>query len=276
MKRRGKLRIKNVFSATFALGFIVMGLAAVGNVLTGAWSTSTLIGMSMPGVYASDSILSPKLMVALAMPSFSGEVRQLQQIFEFRIHGIFFMRASRKRRRRSSRPPTTRRFWRALRQTRRSAPWTKALEQYAREVQAINLHPGDSSGDERWSDVFMRNQSEQTYDPDSLMREKLNLGLQPAGEGPQVLIYHTHGSEAYNTTGDVYYTNQSMNTKDVSRNVVAVGEVLQQTLSALGVESIHCDKLHDESYNGSLYQFPQVDRAVPGRIPDHQGSDRST
>lgn len=128
-------------------------------------------------------------------------------------------------------------------------PVDEALEQYAREVQAINLHPGDSSGDERWSDVFMRNQSEQTYDPDSLMREKLNLGLQPAGEGPQVLIYHTHGSEAYNTTGDVYYTNQSMNTKDVSRNVVAVGEVLQQTLSALGVESIHCDKLHDESYN---------------------------
>lgn len=99
----------------------------------------------------------------------------------------------------------------------------------------------------------MRNQSEQTYDPDSLMREKLNLSLKPAEEGPQVLIYHTHGSEAFNTTGDIYYTNQSMNTKDVSRNVVAVGEVLEQTLSALGVEAIHCDKLHDESYNDSVY-----------------------
>ena len=86
------------------------------------------------------------------------------------------------------------------------APVDETLAQYAREVQAINLHPSDSSGDERWSNVFMRNQSEQTYDPDSLMREKLNLSLKPAEEGPQVLIYHTHGSEAFNTTGDIYYT----------------------------------------------------------------------
>ena len=58
---------------TFALGFVVMGLTVVGNLLTGAWGTSTLLGMSLPGVYANESILSPKVMVALAMPSFSGE-----------------------------------------------------------------------------------------------------------------------------------------------------------------------------------------------------------
>ncbi len=248
MKRRGKLRIKNVFSATFALGFIVMGLAAAGNVLTGAWSTSTLIGMSMPGVYASDSILSPKLMVALAMPSFSGEYGSYSRFLSSGFTEYFY--EGEPETPQEEQPPADyAEILESLAADETFGPVDEALEQYAREVQAINLHPGDSSGDERWSDVFMRNQSEQTYDPDSLMREKLNLGLQPAGEGPQVLIYHTHGSEAYNTTGDVYYTNQSMNTKDVSRNVVAVGEVLQQTLSALGVESIHCDKLHDESYN---------------------------
>lgn len=248
MKHRGNIRIKNVFSMTFALGFVVMGLTVVGNLLTGAWGTSTLLGMSLPGVYANESILSPKVMVALAMPSFSGEYGSYSRFLSSGFTEYFYEGEP-------ETPPAEQtpadytEILESLAADETFAPVDETLAQYTREVQAINLHPSDSSGDERWSNVFMRNQSEQTYDPDSLMREKLNLSLKPAEEGPQVLIYHTHGSEAFNTTGDIYYTNQSMNTKDVSRNVVAVGEVLEQTLSALGVEAIHCDKLHDESYN---------------------------
>ncbi len=131
-------------------------------------------------------------------------------------------------------------------------PVDEALEQYAREVQAINLHPGDSSGDERWSDVFMRNQSEQTYDPDSLMREKAEP-WPAAGRGRAAGIDIPHPwQRSLQHHGRRILYKPVHEHKDVSRNVVAVGEVLQQTLSALGVESIHCDKLHDESYNDSI------------------------
>ncbi|QEY35358.1 stage II sporulation protein P [Caproiciproducens galactitolivorans] len=61
--------------------------------------------------------------------------------------------------------------------------------------------------------------------------------------GPQVLIYHTHTTEAF--AGDT-------RSRDASKNVVAVGERIAAQLRAAGINTIHDATLHDyPSYNGS-------------------------
>lgn len=46
----------------------------------------------------------------------------------------------------------------------------------------------------------------------------------PLGEGPQILILHTHGSEAYSMTdGDTYEESDPYRTTDCTHNVVRVG-----------------------------------------------------
>ena len=74
------------------------------------------------------------------------------------------------------------------------------------------------------------------------------LSKQPAvkiikNSTPQVLIYHTHTTEAF--MGDT-------RTTDLSRSVVAVGDQIAKQLKAAGINVVHDTTLHDyPSYNGS-------------------------
>lgn len=74
------------------------------------------------------------------------------------------------------------------------------------------------------------------------------LAKQPAikiikNSTPQVLIYHTHTTEAF--LGDT-------RSQDSSKNVVAVGEQIAAQLKAAGINVVHDTTMHDyPSYNGS-------------------------
>lgn len=62
-----------------------------------------------------------------------------------------------------------------------------------------------------------------------------------------ILMYHTHGSEAYLTDDASIYHNS-----DINKNVVSVGNVLQTVLEANGHKVDHVQTLHDlPSYNQS-------------------------
>ncbi len=75
----------------------------------------------------------------------------------------------------------------------------------------------------------------------------------PETAAPKVLIYHTHGTEAYAEEGKLSYKKSKLpRSKDITQNVVAVGKVLADTLNANGVPTIHCETMHDkDSYNNS-------------------------
>jgi len=72
-------------------------------------------------------------------------------------------------------------------------------------------------------------------------------------EGPQILIYHTHGSEAYTPCeGWEYIPTDEYRSTDSSRNMIAVGEELKAVLEARGYRVLHDTTLCDyPSYNGS-------------------------
>lgn len=69
----------------------------------------------------------------------------------------------------------------------------------------------------------------------------------------RVLIYHTHTYEAYaQIPNNQYVETEKWRTRDNAHNVVAVGEALTNSLSALGIEAVH-DK--------SSFEPPSIDQA---------------
>ena len=70
---------------------------------------------------------------------------------------------------------------------------------------------------------------------------------------PQVLIYHTHATEAFERYDQLFYdTRNNWRSTDNNMNMVAVGDALAGALEAGGVHVLHDTTQHDyPSYNGA-------------------------
>ena len=66
-------------------------------------------------------------------------------------------------------------------------------------------------------------------------------------EGPQILIIHTHGSEAYTPDGTDVYVPSDNNTRtlDENYNMVRVGEEMAAVFREMGLEVLHDKTLYD-------------------------------
>ena len=98
--------------------------------------------------------------------------------------------------------------------------------------------------------VYVYNRTGQELDPSLLGQGTVDV---PLGDGPQILIVHTHGSEAYAMTdGDTYEESDPYRTTDCTHNVVRVGEEMATVFRAYGFQVIHDTTLCDyPSYNGA-------------------------
>ncbi len=76
-------------------------------------------------------------------------------------------------------------------------------------------------------------------------------GLSAEGEGPKVLIYHSHATESYTMEGsDVYEPSGDHRTLDTNQNMVRVGEEMKAVFEAAGIGVVHDTTLYDyPSYN---------------------------
>ena len=85
---------------------------------------------------------------------------------------------------------------------------------------------------------------------DYLNRE-VNLTL--SKEGPEILIMHTHGTEAYTMAdGDDYTPSDTARTTDENDNMIRVGEEIKSVFEEMGLSVIHDTSLYDyPSYTGS-------------------------
>lgn len=138
--------------------------------------------------------------------------------------------------------------------------------QYAppRRGTAVELRPEDAAL------VDIRNGAEAEFDAEELIARPLKFDA--GADGPLVLIVHTHGTEAYTPTAeDDYAAAGSYHTEDTRHNVVQVGQVLADRLTARGVETINDDTLCDqESYNDSYLRSAEVIEAYLEKYPSIQ------
>ena len=82
---------------------------------------------------------------------------------------------------------------------------------------------------------------------------KPGLTLKPAGEGPQILIMHTHTTEAYHKgKKDRYQESDVDRTTDEEYNVVRIGEEMREVFEEMGLSVVHDRTKYDyPSYTGS-------------------------
>lgn len=136
-------------------------------------------------------------------------------------------------------------------------------------VTARTLVPTSTDGYIVAGDVYISNGSVNTFDA-SLFDGTFAARLSEE-KGPQVLIVHTHGSEAYTMPpGEEYEASSECRTTDCNYNVVRVGDEIAAALEEAGISVIHDATLHDyPQYSGAydrslatinsyLEQYPSI------------------
>ena len=117
--------------------------------------------------------------------------------------------------------------------------------------------------------VSIYNHTDYTLDIDQLLADA--PALTAGSDAPQVLIFHSHATEAYSPSGtDVYEESDSYRTLNTDQNMVRVGEEMAKIFEDAGIEVIHDTTLYDypsynEAYNRSsagvahwLEEYPSI------------------
>ena len=118
----------------------------------------------------------------------------------------------------------------------------------------------------RVGDVFIKNTSRQMVEDiafDGTFAAKLGA------DAPQVLILHTHGSEAYTMPeGQEYVSTGTFRTADGSVSVIRVGDEIAAALSQHGISVLHDRALYDDpEYNGAYYRAEDAIEAYLEKYP---------
>lgn len=119
-----------------------------------------------------------------------------------------------------------------------------------------------------WERIAVAGGCSYSYDKQALLTRKSTLDL--SANEPQILIIHSHATEAYTPSDGLEYDELSdYRTLDETRNVIAVGAVLAETLRQNGVEVIHDTGIYDypdynSSYYNSLQKILQWKKQYPG------------
>lgn len=113
-------------------------------------------------------------------------------------------------------------------------------------------------GGEQVDNFFVRDTTDSGTDLSAELLEAPAVSFKQDGS-IEVLIYHTHTSEAYSEshTG-FYYTDMETRTQNKDMSVVAAGEALKRELEARGFGVVHDTTVNDEMFNGSYSRSWEV------------------
>lgn len=116
-----------------------------------------------------------------------------------------------------------------------------------------------SGGATKVNNCYIKNKTGLDLDFESILNDKLTFSVKKNTDSPQVLIYHTHTSEAYiDEDVDYFYESFYSRTQNNDFNVVAVGEAIADVLESKGIKTLHDKTVHDSTYNGSYDRSVQT------------------
>ena len=137
-------------------------------------------------------------------------------------------------------------------------------------VPAQTTAPTSSKGYTVVNGVYLKNSSGTEIDADALSDG--SFAAQLTDDGPQVLIVHSHGSEAYTMpAGQEYTPTGSFRTDNDACNVVRVGDEIAAALSERGISVLHDRTLHDvpdynDAYPNSLASVEDYMEKYPSLV----------
>jgi len=131
-------------------------------------------------------------------------------------------------------------------------PTTAPKKKEKMPILTLDMHPKKATKGYLSSDgVLIKNHTSLKPNINSLLLTKLNAKSKI--KGPQVLIVHTHASEAYKpTASNKYSKSDPSRTQNMNYTVMRIGKEMAKILNDAGIETIQDKKVHDyPSYNGS-------------------------
>lgn len=104
----------------------------------------------------------------------------------------------------------------------------------------------------KYNKVYLKNNTGSTINIKTLLEKKLSFKIDKNNK-PQVLIMHTHTTESFMLEERDYYTeDDTSRTRDSKKNMIAIGDIIEQKLKAAGIGVIHDTTIHDyPAYSGS-------------------------
>lgn len=153
--------------------------------------------------------------------------------------------------------------------TTASTSTSNAASNTLRPVKETRIGGGSESGG-----IYVRNGAGYDLDIKGALSTPADCKIL-TNAGYQVLIIHTHTTEAYaQNDSDVYDVGYSPRTTDKSQNMVAVGDVVAERLEEVGISTLHVTTIHDyPQYNGSydraletiqtyLEKYPSIEMVI--------------
>ena len=117
-------------------------------------------------------------------------------------------------------------------------------------VPSRTLKPSDPAGYTVFDGVYINNASDASLNASQLTG---NFAAKLQSGGPQVLIIHTHGTEAYTMpTGEEYEPSDNHRTLESDKNMLRIGDEMAERLTSCGIGVVHDRNLYDyPNYSGA-------------------------
>lgn len=132
------------------------------------------------------------------------------------------------------------------------------------------LTAGNEQNYDSAAGIYIYNRTSQSVDVAAMASATVNIQLENSEE-PQILIMHTHGTEAYaQEDGETYTETDTARTTDDTYNMIRVGDEMERIFTELGFCVLHDRTLYDyPAYSGSydrsreaveqyLAQYPSI------------------
>ena len=134
------------------------------------------------------------------------------------------------------------------------------------------------------SNSYFNNSTKYQIDIDAARAAAFPSSTDASGEGPLVLVLHTHGTESYFedktnlsdfAAGEIesflLEGETSFRSMDPTKTVVQVGKVFADTLNGLGINTIHCEVMHDaEDFNSAYINSAEAVKQYLAQYPSLQ------
>ena len=116
------------------------------------------------------------------------------------------------------------------------------------------LVPTTGEGYVTGAGLYLYNRSSLEVDLAQAAQKELSFTLSPAADGPQILIIHTHTTEAYTPDGTDIYTPSDENTRTLEEacNMLRVGDEMEKIFTEMGLSVLHDRGIYDyPKYSGA-------------------------
>ena len=116
------------------------------------------------------------------------------------------------------------------------------------------LTPVSPEGYATGAGLYLYNRTNLEVDLASALHQDLPFTIGPAAEGPQILIIHTHTTEAYTPDGVDVYAPSDNNTRTLEEpyNMLRVGDEMEAVFTEMGLNVVHDRGVYDyPAYNGA-------------------------